>query len=152
MLLDFDTGPARVPGAWIWRKMESIEVGCAVIIRDGKLLIAQRKLDDSHGGFWEFPGGKREPDENMEMCLIREVREELGIEIRPRALFSRCNSEHAGKKLALFFHFCDWIKGEPECLDCRDVRWASVGELRGLSFPKGDDAVLEELIRTKKIV
>lgn len=127
--------------------MVFIEVGCAIVIKDGKLLIAQRKFSDSYGGYWEFPGGKREPDEDIETCLAREVREELGIEIRPRQLLCRHDSKYEERTLMLFFYFCDWVSGEPRPLDCQDVKWASADELRNLPFPKGDDGVLDELVR-----
>lgn len=132
--------------------MEWIEVGCAVIIRDKKLLIAQRKFTDACGGLWEFPGGKREANESMEACLAREVREELGIEVRPREFMCRHDSVYQEKAIALYFYSCDWVSGHPECLDCQDVKWASVDEPRALSFPEGDRGVLEELIRSRSVV
>lgn len=131
--------------------MDLIEVGCAVVIKDKKLLIAQRKANDTYGGCWEFPGGKREPDEAMEACLAREVREELGIEIRAREFFRQVDIEYSEKKIALFFYFCDWVSGDPKCLDCQDVRWVSAEGLRGLQFPKGDDGILAWLIQSGRI-
>ena len=59
----------------------AIDVAAALVFRDGKLLITQRHPDAHLGGLWEFPGGKREPNETFEACLIRELREELGIEV-----------------------------------------------------------------------
>jgi 8-oxo-dGTP pyrophosphatase MutT (NUDIX family) len=53
------------------------EVSAALIFRGGKLLITQRSAKTHLGGLWEFPGGKREPDETYEQCLVREIREEL---------------------------------------------------------------------------
>src|SRR5438105_5551297 len=58
---------------------EVIDVAAGLVFRDGKLLIT-RRFDDAHlGGLWEFPGGKREPEETFEACLARELREELAI-------------------------------------------------------------------------
>lgn len=131
--------------------MEQIEVGCAVIIKDGKLLIAQRKLGDTYGGYWEFPGGKREPDEDIETCLVREVREELGIEIRPGKFLDRHDSQYENRTVILFFYLCDWVSGEPVCLDCKDVRWVSADGLQNLPFPKGDDGVLKRLVLEGRI-
>ena len=56
-----------------------IEVGAAIIFRDGKLLITQRHADSHLGGLWEFPGGKREEGETFEQCLVRELQEELCV-------------------------------------------------------------------------
>ena len=62
-------------------KPKCIDVAAALIFRSGKLLITQRPADAHCGGLWEFPGGKRKPDETFEQCLVREIREELGVEV-----------------------------------------------------------------------
>lgn len=125
--------------------MNRIEVGCAIIHRQGKLLIAQRHLTDSFGGYWEFPGGKREKNETIEACLVREALEELGVSILPERLF--CQKEHgtAERRLSLFFFFCRWVSGEPRAIDCKDFRWISKEELRQPVFLPGDTEVLEDL-------
>jgi len=64
-----------------------VEVSAALIFRDGKLLITQRHARSHLGGLWEFPGGKREAGETFEGCLVREIREELGVEISVGELF-----------------------------------------------------------------
>ena len=61
--------------------MPTLDVAAALVFRDGKLLITQRYADAHLGGLWEFPGGKREPNESFEVCLARELREELDIEV-----------------------------------------------------------------------
>lgn len=126
--------------------MEAIEVGCAIIHKNGKLLIAQRHLTDSFGGYWEFPGGKREPEETIEACLTREAFEELGIRIRPERLL--CNREHrtSERRISLFFYFCRWVSGEPQAIDCKDFSWVSREEIRCYTLLPGDLEVLEDLI------
>lgn len=126
--------------------METIEVGCAVIERDGKILIAQRCPGDSFAGFWEFPGGKREPEESMEACLVRELREEMGIEIMPRRFLFRCDHTYPERKVELYFWFCDWVSGKPLCLECYDYAWIEPKDFCRYSFLPGDDAVLAELL------
>ena len=125
--------------------METMEVGCAIIRREGRLLIAQRNLNDSYGGFWEFPGGKREANETLEGCLAREVFEELGVRIRPERLLCRHIHEVPGRKISLNFYFCDWTEGEPVALDCKDFRWVTRSEIGQFKFLPGDLEVLEEL-------
>jgi len=122
-----------------------LEVGCAIIHKEGKLLIAQRRPEDSFGGFWEFPGGKREEGETIEACLVREVFEELGVRIRPYRLLYRKEIPSSGRKLFLFFYFCEWQNGEPQALDCKDFRWAGRADIRQYSFLPGDLEVLEDL-------
>ena len=59
--------------------MKRIEAAIAIVIRAGKILVCQRKDEDTFGGFWEFPGGKQEDGETLEQCLARELLEELNI-------------------------------------------------------------------------
>ncbi len=123
-----------------------IEVGCAIIHKNGSILIAQRHLHDSFGGYWEFPGGKRESQETIEACLEREAYEELGIRIRPERLL--CNRVHGApdRKISLFFFFCKWMEGEPRALDCKDFRWVSRESIRDYKLLPGDLEVLEDLV------
>lgn len=125
--------------------MEVVEVGCAIIRKEGRLLIAQRNLNDSYGGYWEFPGGKREANETLEACLVREVSEELGVRICPQKLLCRHAHETPGRKILLCFYFCDWAEGEPVALDCKDFRWVARNEIGQYQFPPGDGEVLEAL-------
>ena len=126
--------------------MELFEVGCAIIHKNGKLLIAQRHLQDSFGGYWEFPGGKREQDETIEECLAREAFEELGIRIHPERLL--CNRIHGvpERRISLFFFFCTWVSGESQTIDCKDFKWVSREDIRHYTLLPGDLEVLEDLI------
>lgn len=126
--------------------METFEVGCAIIHKNGKLLVAQRNLRDSFGGFWEFPGGKREKDETIEQCLVREALEELGVRIQPERLL--CNREHGApeRRLSLFFFFCKWVGGEPRAIDCKWFEWVSREAIVQRKFLPGDLEVLEDLV------
>jgi len=126
--------------------MESFDVGCAIIHKEGKLLLAQRHLQDSFGGLWEFPGGRREQDETIEACLVREAFEELGIRIHPERLL--CNSQHgtSERKISLFFFFCRWVNGEPRAIDCKDFKWVSREDIRQYALLPGDRGVLEDLV------
>lgn len=125
---------------------ELFEVGCAIIHKNGKLLIAQRHLTDSFGGLWEFPGGKREPDETIEACLEREAFEELGIRIHPEKLL--CHRMHGTpeRRISLFFFFCRWVSGEPQAIDCKDFRWVTQEDIRRYPLLPGDREILEELV------
>lgn len=126
--------------------MEMLEVGCAIIHKNGKLLIARRHLNDSFGGYWEFPGGKREPGETIEACLMREAVEELGIRIQPERLLRNEIQGAPERKISLFFYFCRWVSGEPRAIDCKDFRWVSREEIRRYALLPGDLEVLEDLI------
>jgi len=125
--------------------MEILEVGCAIIHKQGKLLIAQRHLNDSFGGYWEFPGGKHEKEETLEECLVREASEELGIQVHPERLL--CNRMHGTpeRRISLFFYLCKWVSGEPQAIDCKDFRWVSKEDIRQYTLLPGDLEVLEDL-------
>ncbi|MSR78516.1 MAG: 8-oxo-dGTP diphosphatase MutT [Candidatus Omnitrophica bacterium] len=131
--------------------MREIEVGCAIVEKNGKILIAQRKPDSFLGGCWEFPGGKREPGETMENCVVREIREELGIEIRTRELLRNDSFHYPQKIVHLSFYLCDWVSGTAQKIDCQDFRWVDPDELKEYTFPIGDENMLSELIAKKHI-
>lgn len=128
------------------RAMESIDIGCAVIFKGRKILITQRKPGDSFGEYWEFPGGKVEAGESLETCLIREIREELAVEIQPERLLAKALHPYPEKVLVLHFYLCRWVQGEPQKIDCHDFAWVSPEELVRYKFPPADGGVIEDLI------
>lgn len=146
-----DEGLASRKGIMValYSSMKAVEVGCSIILREGKILIAQRPPGTYLGGYWEFPGGKREAGETIEKCLVREVFEELGIWIRPRSFLCRTDHAYPDKRFSLFFYLCDWVSGRPMRHGCLDFRWVVPEELRRFRFPLGDDVILNELIRKK---
>jgi len=122
-----------------------IEVSAALIFHKGKLLITQRPADAHLGGLWEFPGGKREPGETFEQCLVRELREELGIEIEAGELFEEISHTYAEKTIHLKFFICKLVSGEPRPLDCAAFRWVEKVELADFEFPGADARLLKKL-------
>ena len=125
--------------------MKTIEVSAGLIFRDGKLLITQRHADAHLGGLWEFPGGKREADETFEQCLVRELREELGVEVSVGELVEELTHDYAEKSVRLKFFVCKLLSGEPQPLDCAAVKWVSRDELAAHEFPAADARLLEKL-------
>jgi len=122
-----------------------IDVAAALIFRDGKLLITRRR-DDAHlGGLWEFPGGKREPDETFEQCLVRELREELGVKSSVSELFEEVTHTYPEKTVRLKFFICRLARGEPQPLGCAAVKWAGKSELGNHDFPAADARLLDKL-------
>jgi mutator protein MutT len=124
-----------------------IEVSAALIFRGGKLLITQRHADSHLGGLWEFPGGKREPGETFEQCLVREIREELGVEIMVGELFEEIAHDYPEKSVHLKFFLCRPLSGEPQPLDCAAVKWIAKPELQTHDFPAADARLLDKLAR-----
>jgi mutator protein MutT len=124
---------------------KQIEVSAALIFHGGKLLITQREAKAHLGGLWEFPGGKREAGETFEQCLVREIREELGVEIAVGELFEEVVHSYPEKTVHLKFFICNLIGGEPQPLGCAAFRWVSKSELEEFKFPAADARLLEKL-------
>jgi mutator protein MutT len=125
----------------------AIDVSAGLVFRDGKLLIALRHDNTHLGGLWEFPGGKREPDESFEECLIRELREELGIEVEIKDLIETDTHSYPERTVRLKFFRCVWRANEPQALGCAAFKWVSADELRDFDFPAADAVLLERLCR-----
>ncbi len=102
------------------------EVAAAVIERAGEFLLAQRPEGKPYPGYWEFPGGKIEPGEEPQLALVRELREELGIQVRAATPWiTRVYAyTHATVRLH-FFRVTSW-DGEPQPLEDQAIRWQRV--------------------------
>jgi len=131
--------------------MKCIEVSAGLVFRDGKLLITQRRSDAHLGGLWEFPGGKREPDETFEECLVRELREELGIEVEVGEVLESLTHAYPEKTVMLKFFRCRWKQNEPRAIDCLDLKWITVAELTQYEFPAADARLLQVLQNSPKL-
>ncbi len=127
--------------------MNLIEVGCAVIEQDGKILVSQRAQNDSFGGLWEFPGGKRETGETLEACLVREIQEELGGTIRPRKFLFKRREIFPTREIDLHFYVCDWLGGIPVAHDAERVEWVEIHRLPEYPFIPADLEVIQDLIQ-----
>ena len=125
--------------------MQIIEVAAGLLFHAGKILITQRRADAHLGGFWEFPGGKREPDETFEQCLVRELREELGVEISVGELFEEVVHAYPKKTVHLKFFVCRLEDREPKPLGCAALKWVDKSELDGHAFPAADARLLDKL-------
>lgn len=123
----------------------TIEVAAGLVFRGGQLLITQRAAGSHLGGLWEFPGGKREPGESYEACLIRELQEELGIEVEVGRLIEELVHPYPEKTVRLRFFQCRWLKNEPTPIDCAALAWVGVHQLSEYRFPAADARLLQRL-------
>jgi len=127
------------------RDPERLAVTAALVFRDGRLLITQRRPGDHLGGLWEFPGGKIEPGETPEACLRRELEEELGVEVTVGERFAEIAHNYPDRRVHLQFFRCELVRGEPTPLHCAAVAWVTRDELARYEFPAADAALLERL-------
>jgi mutator protein MutT len=109
------------------------------------LLITQRRPDDHLAGLWEFPGGKRESTETFEECLVRELREELRIEVNVLEMLEAVVHEYPERKVSIRFYRCDWVSGEPLAVGCQDFKWVAANELSRFQFPEADAQLVARL-------
>ena len=115
------------------------EVAAAVIERPGEFLLAQRPEGKPYPGYWEFPGGKIEAGEHPRDALVRELREELGIEARAGELMDSYDVQYNdGPLTRLLFYRVTEFTGEPRNLDFEQILWATRERLRDYDFLAGD--------------
>jgi mutator protein MutT len=131
--------------------MDIIDVAAGLVFRAGLLLITQRQAQTHLAGLWEFPGGKREAPESFEECLVRELQEELGIEVSVGALIESLTHAYPEKTIRLNFYRCEWVRGEPQLLGCAGFRWIDAGQLQEFEFPPADARLLERLRSDKTL-
>ena len=123
-----------------------IDVVAAVIRRDdGRILISQRLADDTLGGYWEFPGGKVDPGEELKAALHRELAEELGIQTEIGAEIHHIVHPYPDRDVRLWFFDARILSGEPQKLEVADFRWVTLDELMDYQFPEADLPLLEQL-------
>jgi mutator protein MutT len=131
--------------------IKPIEVAAALVFRAGKLLITQRYEGSHLGGLWEFPGGKREVNESFEQCLVRELIEELGIEVEVLDVIDSLTHAYPEKTVNLKFFRCRWRKNEPQALGCPAYAWVSRNELSHYEFPPADARLLDRLAQDTEL-
>ena len=120
----------------------------AGVIRDarGRVLLARRTEGRDLAGLWEFPGGKVEPGESAEAALVRELREELGIEARVDAALIRVPQRYPDKRLLLDVRHIRFT-GTPKGLDGQALAWAPPHTLAGYPMPPADRPVVAALLK-----
>ncbi|MDF1737423.1 MAG: (deoxy)nucleoside triphosphate pyrophosphohydrolase [Minwuia sp.] len=124
--------------------MKLVLVAAIALVRDSRVLLAERPEGKNLAGLWEFPGGKVEAGETPESCLIRECAEELGITLRATDLQPLTFASHTydGFHLLMPLYACrDW-QGEPQGLEGQRLAWATAAELETYPMPPADDPLL----------
>ena len=122
-----------------------IEVAAGLVFRAGRLLITRRPEGVHLAGLWEFPGGKLEPGETFEQALVRELDEELGIDVEVGVLVESIHHDYPEKSVYLKFFRCCWLAREPQPHEVAELAWIARDELRNHEFPAADARLLDTL-------
>ena len=121
-----------------------IVASVALINSDNQILIAQRPKEKHLSGLWEFPGGKVEKNESPENTLIRELKEELNVNINQRCVAPLTFSEFDYKEfnLLLLLYVCRRWDGDPESMENNPIKWVKSNKLREYKMPPADDSLI----------
>lgn len=128
--------------------MTDIRVAAAIILKNSQVLIARRPADKHKGGYWEFPGGKIESSETAEQALIREIAEEVNIQIESAELFEEIRYTYPEKVVHLLFFACQNFTGEAQGMEGQEVRWVEKSELAQYQFPEANQPIVDKLLNS----
>jgi 8-oxo-dGTP diphosphatase len=123
-----------------------IPVTCVILLHEGKVMAAQRAAHMDLPGSWEFPGGKIEEGESPETCLIREVREELAIEIRITGSLTPVTHTYPTKTIRLQPFLASWVSGAVQLSEHSQIRWLGREQLLSVDWAPADLPIVHELL------
>lgn len=125
-----------------------VVAACALIDPDGRVLIAQRPEGKHMAGMWEFPGGKVESGETPEETVVRELREEIGVETKVACLAPLTFASHAYEEFHLLMplYVCRRFWGTPEPKEAQALKWVRPKLLRDYPMPPADAPLIPFLV------
>jgi 8-oxo-dGTP diphosphatase len=126
--------------------MPPLIVTAAVLRKDGRILITRRPEGKPHEGFWEFPGGKLEPDESPEECLKREIGEELALEIDVQGIFEVIYHRYDWGPVLLLFYDCRPHGDRIHDREVAEHRWVLAQDLPRYPLLPADTPLVTKLI------
>ena len=122
-----------------------IAVAAGVVCREGRIMICQRKPGGHQPLKWEFPGGKLEPGETPQQALAREIKEELGAEIRVGEWIHTIEYDYPAFHLSMDCFWCEVSKGNLVLLEAEDARWLTRKQLHDVLWLPADAALIPEI-------
>ncbi|QUX96162.1 8-oxo-dGTP diphosphatase MutT [Marinomonas sp. CT5] len=123
-----------------------IRVAVGIILRDDAVFLGLRKSNQHQGGLWEFPGGKCEPLESVQVALARELLEECGITVVESSFFKKIAHDYGDKQVELHFYKVTDFSGEPEGSEGQEVTWAAISYLSSYDFPEANRQIVSDLM------
>jgi A/G-specific adenine glycosylase len=137
-----DKYPVKIKPA----KKPHYNIAVGIVWNKGQILISKRRENGLLGGLWEFPGGKIEGGENAEICIIREIKEELGVYVKPTTFLKQIKHAYTHFSITMDAYNCDFLHGCPQPLGCDDWRWIRPGQIKTLPFPKANHKLFDKII------
>jgi 8-oxo-dGTP diphosphatase len=121
---------------------------CALIDADSRVLIAKRPAGKDMAGLWEFPGGKVDPGERPEVTLVRELKEELGIDVQEACLAPLTFASHTYPQFQLLMPLwvCRRWEGTVKALEGQELAWVKPNRLRDYPMPPADEPLIPHLV------
>lgn len=133
------------------KKRPHHQIGVGIIMNNNEeVLIALRPDDAMLGGMWEFPGGKQEENEKMEDTVIRELREELDVDVSISKPFMKLDHAYSHFKITMHAYLCEIEAGTPQPNTSQEIRWITIDELEDYPFPKANRKLTEKLMNLDK--
>lgn len=124
---------------------KQIRVAGAVIVRDGLILCAQRGLQGTLPGLWEFPGGKIEPGESNRETVAREIVEELGCVVAVGEEITTTTHEYEFGEVTLTTYYCELESGDPQSSEHSALAWLAPGDLQQIEWAPADIPAVERI-------
>ncbi|RZL69768.1 MAG: (deoxy)nucleoside triphosphate pyrophosphohydrolase [Pedobacter sp.] len=130
--------------------MDTIRVACGIIFKEDKILLCRRKAEKSLGGYWEFPGGKVEFDESESEALIRELKEELAMQVEIGKHFKTIIHQYENVQIELIAYCCKFIQADFVLIDHDEIQWVKNTELLSFNLAPADVPIAKALIAQVK--
>lgn len=124
----------------------AVRVAVGVVTRGGRVLATRRRDGQLLAGWWEFPGGKVEPGESVVDALIRELREEVGVEVAPVVALEEIMHTYPHARVHLHPFLARVVSGEPQPLEVAECRWVTRDELAVLAMLPGNKLLVDALL------
>lgn len=122
------------------------QIGVAVIRNNAGEILIDRRLDKGDmAGLWEFPGGKIEAGETVEACIAREIQEEIALDIKVGDRLILIEHDYPKFKVSLHVHWCDYLGGEPQAIECQEIKWVMPADLDQYEFPEANQTIIEAI-------
>ena len=129
-----------------------VHVAVGVIYREDKIFLTRRHKEAHQGGKWEFPGGKVESQESVAQALLRELKEEVAIDVLACLPLTVVEHDYGDKKVKLEVFLVDNFVGEPIAQEGQEQQWVDISTLTDLNFPEANQPIIASVFQHFSIV